>query len=639
MKTACFVMMRNESPILGPFLDQIDALFDTCVILNHGSTDDSVEKVQSRNTTDRYSIYHLKASGYPQSEVATYFAREILSNSDCDFLFFLDCDEFLPFTDRTEFEEFLSRNSAADVLRLPWLNVCPEDLGSVDIFSNAFSRCESPSGEFYKVILNKTILDESPDFIVHQGYHDVMSVNGEQIKRVDINDSYCIHIPIQSRVQFGFKLVHGHNRLVLERTNIRKNQGSHWVDLARQFSAGSLDNLTLRKLALNYPYTEAPDQTNTKELKFDFRYVKNSYQETSEYICSQTAGLLDLSIDHEPQLSSGAFTVTDSAGEIFFNSGNEPGYAVLSEQGSDPANRELTKIFSDLSEDFSCLVEPLFNLPTMLPTTAWVGHIPFMFCLFKLLAPRTYVELGVHNGASLIAASTAARTYDLNTSLYGVDSWQGDEHAGHYEGNQIYEELKVHVDTNFSNTKLMRCFFSEAREKFAPGSIDLLHIDGLHTYDAVKEDFVTWFNAMTPTGVVLFHDICVHERGFGVHRLWNELKEQFTTLEFRHSHGLGVVLLDPNDSRIAPLRALAANESAMQVYRDLVSLVGSVISERMGYFNAAQIIAWRDQQIAEKDRLIAEKDRYIETIYQTKSWKVTAPLRALKSSWTTDSQE
>ena len=66
----------------------------------------------------------------------------------------------------------------------------------------------------------------------------------------------------------------------------------------------------------------------------------------------------------------------------------------------------------------------------------------------------------------------------------------------------------------------------------------------------------------------------MRERGFGVHLLWDELKSRLTTLEFPHSHGLGVILMSPEDERVRPLTALARDERAMQSYRNLVAEMG-----------------------------------------------------------------
>jgi hypothetical protein len=98
--------MKNESPILDPFLDQISAFFDSAIILDHGSTDDSRAKVSARFDS-KIELFQLKASGYPQAEVASLFAHRIFDRDSPDFLFFLDCDEFLPFQDRRELETFL----------------------------------------------------------------------------------------------------------------------------------------------------------------------------------------------------------------------------------------------------------------------------------------------------------------------------------------------------------------------------------------------------------------------------------------------------------------------------------------------------------------------------------------------------
>ncbi len=44
----------------------------------------------------------------------------------------------------------------------------------------------------------------------------------------------------------------------------------------------------------------------------------------------------------------------------------------------------------------------------------------------------------------------------------------------------------------------MRMLFEDATHHFSDESVDLLHIDGLHTYDAVQEDFTTWLPKVRP---------------------------------------------------------------------------------------------------------------------------------------------
>ena len=177
-----------------------------------------------------------------------------------------------------------------------------------------------------------------------------------------------------------------------------------------------------------------------------------------------------------------------------------------------------------------------------LPDSAWLEHIPFAFFATELAAPRTIVELGTHHGASYFAFCHAVRQLGLNTSCFAVDTWEGDVQAGAIDQSE-YEAVVRHNATKYASfSTLIRSTFEEARTQFADGSIDLLHIDGLHTYEAVSHDFRTWRAALSSRSVLLLHDTNVRQGDFGVRRLFDELSREYLSFEFPHCNGLGVVV-------------------------------------------------------------------------------------------------
>ncbi|WP_386340934.1 class I SAM-dependent methyltransferase [Xanthomonas citri pv. citri] len=187
----------------------------------------------------------------------------------------------------------------------------------------------------------------------------------------------------------------------------------------------------------------------------------------------------------------------------------------------------------------------MFMQPQSTPESAWLGHIPFAGWLIEVMRPGILVELGTHRGASYLAFCQAIQRCAVQTKCYAVDTWEGDDHAGEYSEEVFFTLLDYHQRNYADFSRLMRMRFEEAVQYFDDGTVDLLHIDGLHTYEAVRGDFETWKSKLSRRAVVLFHDINVRERDFGVWRYWAEMRERYPSFEFTHTHGLGVLLVGP----------------------------------------------------------------------------------------------
>jgi GT2 family glycosyltransferase len=255
--------------------------------------------------------------------------------------------------------------------------------------------------------------------------------------------------------------------------------------------------------------------------------------------------------------------------------------------------------------------------------SAWIGHNPFANWLIRNFKPSLLVELGTHNGNSYFTFCQSIVEAELKTKCFAVDTWQGDEHAGIYD-DKVYEEVSRHNQSQYSSfSELIRSTFDSTVDRFEDGTIDLLHIDGLHTYEAVKHDFETWRTKVSKNGLILFHDICVRERGFGVWKLWSELIVEYPNhFEFDHAYGLGVlnlekdhehhVILDLNEIKkkhgdiFSAFGKHQCNIQELQSRNHEIGALSETVASRDGQIALIQgVIAEKESVIAEKEGVIA----------------------------------
>ena len=323
-------------------------------------------------------------------------------------------------------------------------------------------------------------------------------------------------------------------------------------------------------------------------------------------------------------------------------------------------NSEMEDQLKKISED-AWLTQVQNYVPS-----AWIGHAPFLKFLIRELKPEVFVELGTHNGFSYFVACQTVKELGLPTKTYAVDHWLGDPHAGEFD-DSVYKSV-VEINRQYESfSTLLKMSFSEARAEIKDGIVNLLHIDGFHTYEAVKEDFETWLPKVNQSGVIILHDIHVRHADFGVYKYWAEVKQKYQTIEFVGSYGLGVVFLgEVNSSALSNLKDYAnsgqmaqvqgafggLSDATIQHYRvvekskleekinnltqeitrddvEMSRLTQEITRDDVEMSRLTQEITQKDVEMSRLTQEIVQLNTALFILLNSKSWKFTAPLRNL----------
>jgi hypothetical protein len=180
--------------------------------------------------------------------------------------------------------------------------------------------------------------------------------------------------------------------------------------------------------------------------------------------------------------------------------------------------------------------------PALECPSAWRGLENRFQDLLEPVDPiRTIVEIGVEYGYSLFSFAIALP----QATVVGIDPYQ-DELVGLDEdavgrlrassllGSKEAEAWVRRFISQFPRVILLRGTSVEMARRWI-GQVDVIHIDGIHTYDDVSRDFRLWEPHLRPGGCVLFHDTRLFADGVG--RLFRELPGRKS--EIADCYGLG----------------------------------------------------------------------------------------------------
>lgn len=162
------------------------------------------------------------------------------------------------------------------------------------------------------------------------------------------------------------------------------------------------------------------------------------------------------------------------------------------------------------------------------------SEIESLLADLSTLKPKRILEIGTANGGTLFLLSRVA-TFDGD--LMTIDLPGGAFGAGY--GRDRLPLIKairsggqrltaIRADSHDSHT------LERARRSLRGDLLDVLLIDGDHSYDGVKCDLRMYGPLVRPGGWIVFHDIVpgTPERVGGVPRFWEEVKEKHVTWEY-----------------------------------------------------------------------------------------------------------
>ncbi len=540
-------MVRNETAHVASAMAHFTSLFDEINVVDHRSEDGTLEAINAwRNEACKINSFSFDNTGYFQSEVMSFLAQSQIRAGDTDWVFFLDFDEYLPFRSREEFEQALVQHKFHPVIKMRWHNLIPTTYGISKHLGSDFLVAAEAS-EYVKIAIQPKLLRHHPEIQIDQGNHAAKtSVDGQHL---DAEFGFGVfHIPIDGIDHLQKKIATGLAAYEGQWNKGDTELGRHWRLMDKALKGGADQQALLNSFIAHYGEDDALE--SIIENGSGLLSTEDLYEKLYRKLTLNVAGVdvaspqgrpsqdiqspIVLSLNDEGMVECMPPIVPPPAQESYKPTNGIKAAAL-------PATNELLSGLSSTADLDAFLGRSVHKIDVFTPT-AWGGHIPFMFALIETLRPRRFVELGSHYGASFFAACQTIKRLNLPSCGIAIDLWEGDPQAGFY-GEEVYNSFEGLRTKNFSDqSRSIRSYFIDAAPNFEEKSLDLIHIDGLHTFEAVQEDYETWRPKLTDNGVIIFHDTNEYQTGFGVWDFFAQIRNEATaSFEFKHTHGLGVM--------------------------------------------------------------------------------------------------
>jgi len=145
--------------------------------------------------------------------------------------------------------------------------------------------------------------------------------------------------------------------------------------------------------------------------------------------------------------------------------------------------------------------------------------------------PSTILEIGTCGGGTLFALTKIANP---NALIISLDLPKGSFGGGYYPYRIPYyksfakfnQKIKLVRADSHSERSL-----NKIKKILSKRQVDILFIDGDHSYKGVKRDFEMYSKLVKKGGLIAFHDILYDALGCEVNEFWKEIKNSYPHTE------------------------------------------------------------------------------------------------------------
>ena len=158
--------------------------------------------------------------------------------------------------------------------------------------------------------------------------------------------------------------------------------------------------------------------------------------------------------------------------------------------------------------------------PTSISPVQVRSEVSELLLLVRAESPQRVLEIGTANGGTLylLAWASDGNAHVVSLDVRGYDPLRVRMYAGFGRGTQRLDVLRADSQLETTRATVERLFGNQP--------LDVLFIDGDHSYDGVRSDFERYAPLVRPGGLIALHDIVEGPPGTSgdVPRFWREVR-------------------------------------------------------------------------------------------------------------------